>query len=93
MRFGHVLELVDLNLALGEDGFHLQLPTHRLDEITQSRDVHIRSLFHLRNRPLVDLEDLGEVDLGQATGFAQLVKRHDRSAMDGARGHSRRATT
>lgn len=79
MWFGYVLKLVDLNLALGEDGFDLQLPTHRLNKIPQRRDVHIGPLFHLRDRALVDLEDLGEVDLGQAPGFAELVKRHDSS--------------
>jgi len=80
-NIGHVIELIDLNFAFGEDGLDLELPAHRLNEAAQRGDIHIRALLHLRHRTLIDAKNAGEAGLRQAARLPELIERyrlHDR---------------
>jgi hypothetical protein len=56
--FLELAELIDLHPALGEHGFNLQLRSHSSNHGLQSADVHIGAALHLRNRRLVDAEQV-----------------------------------
>ena len=70
--FLELAELIDLNPALGEHGFNLQLASHGSNHGLQSADVHIGAALHLGDRGLVDAEQVGQMLLGQFSGFSKL---------------------
>jgi hypothetical protein len=72
--FLELAELIDFHLAVGEHGFNLQLASHGSNHGLQSADVHIGAALHLGDRSLVDAEQVGQMLLGQFSGFAKLAR-------------------
>jgi hypothetical protein len=65
--FLELAELIDLHLALGEDGFDLQLASHGSNHGLQSADVHIGAALHLGDRRLIGAK--------QVEGLAEPTRR------------------
>jgi hypothetical protein len=71
---GEVSKLFDIHQAIGKHGPDLKLSTHCLDEIAQSREIHVGAVFHLGHGTLIHFQGLSKLCLGKAARFAQFVE-------------------
>ena len=66
----------DLNGAVGKDSSHLQITTHRLDEVAQGAHQHVGPVLDLGDLGLFDIEGFGQGVLREGEGPAQFRQGH-----------------